>query len=110
MRVLHIDSSSRYDGSITRQLSAYFINLIVKNEKENYEYLDLARDTPRAVSGLQGVAMYTPPENRTANMVASLRDSDVYVEQLLRSELVILAGVLGWPFHLDWMRCLFRPK
>jgi FMN-dependent NADH-azoreductase len=92
MGILHIDASARYQSSVTRQLSAFFIDMLLETGTESYQYLDLASNPPPTITELHNVAMYTPETERDAKMRAALKTSDDYVDQLLAADTIVIAA------------------
>jgi len=98
MKALHIDSSARFKGSASRDLSAYFIELLKERIPGlTIDRLDLAINPPRHVSELQTAAMYTPEEERTPPMVDALRESEELCDALLEAD-AIVCGVPMYNF------------
>lgn len=96
MKVLHINSSARLEGSVSRMLSGYFVQAL-RRRKPDIEvlHLDAAKDPPPHVDALFTKAMYTPVELRTPEMVESLQISDRLCRLLLGSD----ALVFGVPMY-----------
>ncbi len=92
MNILHIDCSARYEGSVSRELAAFFVNMLLEKSIGNYDYLDLALNPPQVITELHNIAMYTPDEYRDEKMKGALKASDAYVDQLLAAELIIIAA------------------
>jgi len=89
-KILHIDSSSRSSTSVTRQLSAYLVEGLLKTQPEAVvKYRDLIEEHLPFASDLGIGAMYTPAELRSADQEEAYRfvegqandviDADVYV-------------------------------
>jgi FMN-dependent NADH-azoreductase len=90
MKVLHIDSSARFNGSASRDLSGYFIKLLIEQVPDvSIDRLDLAVNPPRHVSELQTAAMYTPEDERTPPMVDALRESEELCNAVLSADAII---------------------
>ncbi|ADB17877.1 NAD(P)H dehydrogenase (quinone) [Pirellula staleyi DSM 6068] len=92
MRLLHVDASARYEGSTSRELSAFFVaQLRLRLATFDVDYLDLAQDPPPHVSAIQTAAHYTAPQDHTREMRESIRRSDLLVDQLLASHACVFA-------------------
>lgn len=92
MNILHLDTSARYEQSVSRWLSAHFVaGLTQRHPEAAVTYLDLARNPPAYPDELFSVAMYTPPADRTPAMSAKLAESDQLIDQLLAADLIVMA-------------------
>jgi len=90
-KILHIDSSSRSENSLSRQLSKYFVEHWTKaHPADTVVYRDLVQESPGPLSADAIAAMYMPAEQRTKAMssdyeslleknVEQVIDADVYV-------------------------------
>ena len=89
-RILRVDSSARYDGSVSRQLTNYII------ERFTSEFADAAVIERDVAAGLPFVteeligAYYTPRENLTNDQAALLATSNKLVEELQTSDVLVL--------------------
>lgn len=105
MRLLHLDSSARFERSSSRMLTAHFVaalraglpGLIV-------DRLDVAADPLPHVSEAFTAAAYTPEEERTPAMREVLRASDALVDGLLAADAV----VFGIPMYNFGMPSAFK--
>ncbi|MEM8909838.1 MAG: NAD(P)H-dependent oxidoreductase, partial [Bacteroidota bacterium] len=90
MKVLHIDSSVRFERSISRQLSARMVQQL-KAQFPNIvvDYLDLAKNPPAHPTELFTAAMYTPPAEQSPEMKAVLMASDELIDRMLRADLYV---------------------
>ncbi|MFL9880634.1 FMN-dependent NADH-azoreductase [Herbaspirillum rhizosphaerae] len=89
--LLHIDSSARFTGSITRQLSAaYAEQWQAKNVGGKVVRRDLAKDTlPHITEALIG-AYYTPADKRSAEQQSIIALSDTLVDELLAADTLVI--------------------
>lgn len=89
--LLHIDSSARFTGSITRQLSAAYVEQWqAKNAGGKVVRRDLAKDTlPHITEALIG-AYYTPADKRSAEQQSIIALSDTLVDELLAADTLVI--------------------
>lgn len=105
MRLLHVDSSARFERSNSGMLTAYFVDqLRLKLPELEVDYLDVAADPLPHVSDVFTAAMYTPPADRTEAMHEALRASDALVDRLLAAD----AMVFGVPMYNFGMPSAFK--
>lgn len=98
--ILHIDSSARTGlsgiqpyGSHTRRLTAHFIDRWRAREPEaDILHRDVAVAPPRPVDDRWVEAAFTPPAKRTGAMKEVLRESDQLVDELERSDIVLIGA------------------
>ncbi|PWE29879.1 NAD(P)H dehydrogenase [Maritimibacter sp. 55A14] len=96
MKLLHVDASPRGENSNSRMLSRYFLDrLSGRLSDHSIDYLDVAAEPPPHPTALFTRAIYTPPAERTPEMVAELKISD----DLCRRVLVADALVFAMPMH-----------
>jgi FMN-dependent NADH-azoreductase len=96
MKVLHIDSSIRNERSVSKALSAYFMEtLTAKFGQLPVDYLDLSVDTPSHPSALFVQGNYTPTEERSPEMIAALTESETLVDRLHNADIY----VIGMPMY-----------
>lgn len=92
MKLLHVDTSARFQGSNSRALSRYFVDRLMELIPDAaVHYLDLARDTPPHVNELFTAAAYTPREARSPEMHACLELSDRLCRLLLNSDALVFS-------------------
>lgn len=92
MRLLHVNSSARYEGSVSRELAAFFVaQLRLHHSKFDVEYLDISENPPPHVNELQVEAHATPPDKQTREMREAIRRSDVLIDQLLSVDACLFA-------------------
>ena len=89
--LLHIDSSARYTGSLTRQLSAaYAEQWQAKNPGGKIIRRDLASQTlPHITEAMIG-AYFTPADQRSAEQQAIIAESDKLVDELVAADTVVI--------------------
>ncbi|WP_073404516.1 FMN-dependent NADH-azoreductase [Mucilaginibacter sp. OK098] len=105
MKVLHIDSSVRQDRSVSKELSALFIEeLKGVNERAEIDYLDLAEHTPEHPSALFIKGNYTIESERTPEMVAELVESEKLVDRMLAADAI----VIGMPMYNFSVPSIFK--
>jgi len=89
--LLHIDASAQTDRSISRKLSAKFIETWM-SERPNDKIIrrDLSITPPGFVTGEWIAACFTPEDQRTPEMVATLEESDELIRELEDADFIIL--------------------
>ncbi len=89
--LLHIDSSARSGGSISRQLTAsYATQWQAKNPGGKIVHRDLAADTlPHLSESLLG-AYFTPADARNAEQAELIKQSDALVDELLAADTIVI--------------------
>lgn len=94
--VLHIDASARTDRSISRDLSARFIETWrSRRPQDNIIRRDIGRSPPGFISQDWIAACFTPQEERSDAQNAVLADSDRLIGELEKARLI----VLGTPMY-----------
>ncbi|RAS39202.1 FMN-dependent NADH-azoreductase [Paraburkholderia bryophila] len=92
MKVLHVDASAKRERSNSRALSRYFIErLRSEGVALEIDYLDVTVDTPAHVTEAFAIATYTPEQERTPTMKATLAASDALCRRLLDADALIFA-------------------
>lgn len=92
MKVLHVDASAKRERSNSRALSRYFIDRLRREGVElDIDYLDVTVDTPAHVTEAFAIATYTPEQERTPAMKATLAASDALCRRLLDADALIFA-------------------
>ena len=109
--VLHIDSSVRHTGSLSRQLGGEFI---AKWKEANPSDTIVTRDLaaaplPHLTEQLIG-AYFTPPDQRNADQAHTLKLSDTLVDELLAADTIVIgapmynfsvtSGLKAWIDHI----------
>jgi FMN-dependent NADH-azoreductase len=89
--LLHIDSSARFTGSITRQLSAAYVEQWqAKHAGARVITRDLASDNlPHINEALLG-AYFTPTEQRSAEQQSIIALSDKLVDELIAADTLVI--------------------
>jgi len=89
--LLHIDSSARYTGSLTRQLSAaYAEQWQARNAGGKVVRRDLASQTlPHITEAMIG-AYFTPADKRSAEQQAIIAESDKLVDELIAADTLVI--------------------
>jgi FMN-dependent NADH-azoreductase len=92
VKVMHVDASAKRERSNSRALSRYFLERL-RGEGVDLEidYLDVTVDTPPHVSEAFAIATYTPANERTPAMKATLASSDALCKRLLEADALIFA-------------------
>ncbi len=91
--ILQIDSSARMQRSLTRRLSALFVESWRSHEPDaRVIHRDLGQNPPVLVSEEWIAAAFTPPEERTPDMARVLALSDELIDELLVADLIVLGA------------------
>ena len=110
-KVLHIDSSVRSTGSLTRQLGAEFIaKLKAADPSTTVVTRDLAANpVPHLTEQMMG-AYFTPAEQRNAEQAHTIKTSDALVDELLAADAIVIgapmynfsvtSGLKAWIDHV----------
>ena len=105
MKVLHIDSSVRGDWSVSKELSALFIEELKKADPATeVDYLDLAQNIPAHPTALLIRANYTPADQRTPEMFAELQESEKLVDRMHDADTI----VIGMPMYNFSVPSIFK--
>lgn len=91
--ILHIDASGRSTDSVSRKLSDTIVNSI-KSDSDSLVYRDVSSDLPFVNETMIG-AYYTAKENRTDEQNHAIALSDIIVEELTQSNII----VIGTPMY-----------
>ncbi|MET0320453.1 MAG: FMN-dependent NADH-azoreductase [Duganella sp.] len=91
--LLHIDSSIRHAGSLSRQLGGEFV---AKWKAANPSGTVVARDVaanplPHVSEQLMG-AYFTPAEQRNADQAYAIKTSDVLVDELIAADTIVIGA------------------
>ena len=89
--ILRIDSSARHEGSASRELAG---RLIDRFDDAVVVERDLAAGLPLLSETILG-AMWTPPEQRSADQQAALTVADQLIDELVSADVV----VIGLPIY-----------
>jgi FMN-dependent NADH-azoreductase len=110
-KVLHIDSSVRSNGSLSRQLGGEFVaKLQAADASTTVVTRDLAvNPLPHLTEQLIG-AYYTPAEQRNAEQAQVIQTSDALVDELLAADTIVIgapmynfsvtSGLKAWIDHI----------
>ncbi|MCA9253014.1 MAG: NAD(P)H-dependent oxidoreductase [Phycisphaerales bacterium] len=91
--ILHLDSSARLQRSLTRKLSALFVESWRSHEPDaRIIYRDLGRNPPAPVSEEWIAAAFTAPHERTPDMERTLAPSDEMIEELSAANVIVLGA------------------
>jgi len=90
LHVLHLDASSRYQGSVSRALSGQFIDTL-RNEmgEPAVRHRDVAAGLPFVDADWIG-ANFTPAEQRSAQQRQRLAESDTLVAELVAADVIVI--------------------
>jgi FMN-dependent NADH-azoreductase len=105
MKVLHIDCSVRNDWSVSKELSALFVDQLKQTiEEVDVDYLDLSKNIPKHPSALFIKANYALPQERTQEMLEELEESESLVDRLITSNVY----VIGMPMYNFSVPSIFK--
>lgn len=91
--ILHIDSSVRSSGSISRQLTSEFVQkLQAAHAGATVVERDLARNPIPHLSEQMMGAYFTPAEQRTEEQVRTVKLSDDLVAELMAADVVVVGA------------------
>ena len=90
-RILQINSSGRYQGSLTRKLSDLMVAHLTEDKKSDVVQRDLATGLP-FVDEKWIEANFTNPEDRTDAHKQTLSFSDVLVNELQQADHIVIAS------------------
>ena len=91
-KILHIDSSARHDGSVSRELGTRLIERLGSDTDVKVHYL--AAGVP-LLSESTLDAMWTPEAERTPDQQAQLSVADAFIAELMDADVV----VIGLPIY-----------
>jgi FMN-dependent NADH-azoreductase len=92
MKLMHVDASPKSARSNSRGLAQFFLRHLREQVPAlDVDYLDLAVDTPPHTTEAFAIATYTPEEERTAEMRATLAQSDRLCRRLLDADALLFA-------------------
>jgi FMN-dependent NADH-azoreductase len=92
MKLMHVDASPKSARSNSRGLAQFFLRHLREQVPAlDVDYLDLAVDTPPHTTEAFAIATYTPEEERTAEMRATLAQSDRLCRRLLDADVLLFA-------------------
>ncbi|MCX4172563.1 MULTISPECIES: FMN-dependent NADH-azoreductase [Paraburkholderia] len=92
MKIMHVDASAKRERSNSRALSQHFLERLREEGLDiEVDYLDVTVDTPPHVSEAFAIATYTPLDERTPAMKATLAASDALCKRLLDADALVFA-------------------
>ena len=92
MKILRIDSSARYEASVSRQLGNQLLGkLKTKYPDAQIIERDVAQGLP-FVDETMAAGYMTPPEERTAEQKSHMSVSDTLVEELASADMVVIGA------------------
>ncbi len=92
MKVMHVDASAKRERSNSRALSRYFLERLRSEGLDlEVDYLDVTVDTPPHVTEAFAIATYSPANERTPAMKATLASSDALCKRLLEADALVFA-------------------
>jgi FMN-dependent NADH-azoreductase len=92
MKIMHVDASAKRERSNSRALSRYFLERLREQHVDlEIDYLDVTVDTPPHVTEAFAIATYTPADQRTTAMKATLASSDALCARLLAADALVFA-------------------
>lgn len=89
--ILHINSSERFQDSVTRQVSAELVSQLQKQSGLAIKSRDLVKGIP-FINEDWIHANFTDPEQRTEQNKQALKTSDQLVEELQAAEILVIAS------------------
>ncbi len=89
--ILHINSSQRYQDSVTRQVSSELVSQLQKQTGLVIKSHDLAKGVP-FITEEWIQSNFTDPEQRTEQNKQALQSSDQLVEELQAAEILVIAS------------------
>lgn len=111
--VLHINASSRYDGSLTRAVSAQLTDILAGQQADNVQQRDLASGLP-FIDEQWIHANFTDPAERNEAQKAVLELSDLLIDELKSADVVVMAVPIynfGIPASLKaWIDLVARAR
>jgi FMN-dependent NADH-azoreductase len=92
VKVMHVDASAKRERSNSRALSRFFLERLRSEGLDlEVDYLDVTVDTPPHVTEAFAIATYTPANERTPAMKATLASSDALCKRLLEADALVFA-------------------
>lgn len=90
--VLRIDSSALSNGSHSKALADFFQSQwLEKSPNDTFQTLDLSQTPPPHLSEATIGAMFTRPEERSAQQTQQLALSTDYIEQLKKADIILIS-------------------
>ena len=92
-KILHINSSVRTQGSLSRQLTGEFLaNWKAANPADSVVERDLAAAPVPHLTEQMMAAFFMPPDQRTPEQAQTLRLSDALVDELLAADVIVIGA------------------
>jgi FMN-dependent NADH-azoreductase len=89
---LFVTASVRTEGSKSSELGQFFRDaLAAKDPQATFSARDVGINPPPHPTHAYTVANYTPPEDRTPDMVETLKTSDFLIDEMLAADTLIIA-------------------
>ena len=99
-RILHLDSSARRDGSLSRQLSRELVDaLVAADPSSTVVYRDVSQEPISHVETNWVASTFTPADVRSLEQKQALKFSDELVDELFAAD-VFVAGVPVYNFSV----------
>ncbi len=90
--ILHIDSSGRAKGSITRELSELVVSRVLAKKPDlTVNHRELSAEIPFVDEQWIG-ANFTPPEQRVEEQLETLAFSDKLVDELIEANTIVIGS------------------
>src|SRR4051812_10832695 len=103
-KLLVINSSARLTRSVTRKLTQRAEkNWLAHHLDGVVQHIDVGLTPPPAVDESWIAAAYSRPGARTAEMIATLRPSDIFIDQLIEADAIVIGAPIynfGLPAQL----------
>ncbi|MEU3985926.1 NAD(P)H-dependent oxidoreductase [Streptomyces sp. NPDC026672] len=99
MNLLSIDSSPRMHHSRSRRVAAHLIDVLVERNGTNLVHRDLAQDPPPHLDAAFLDAYSTMPAERTPQQNATLKYSDMLVDEFLTADIIVVSTPM-WNFNV----------
>ena len=98
--ILHIDSSPLGERSVSRKLTAKALTeLKAKHPECKIITRDLAADPLPHLNGVTIGAFYTPPDQRTNDLIEAAKLSDQAVDEVISADAIIIGSPM-WNFGI----------
>jgi FMN-dependent NADH-azoreductase len=90
-RILHVDASARGAGSLSREIGAELVRRLAGEGGAEVVHRDVAAEPVPFVDADWVAANFTREADRTADQQATLAGSDALVDELLATDVLVLA-------------------
>jgi FMN-dependent NADH-azoreductase len=112
--ILHVNSSGRYQGSISREISELVVGQL---SQQHLEHKIIERDVAKGLPFIDAAwinANFTPDENRSEEDKIALAQSDALVEEIMQADHIVIAAPIynfGIPAALKaWIDLIARAR